>query len=145
MPIPEINLDLDGDDQPFTLSSAGSVPSKGKYHVDEIKDHTPCTLVYIKGTSSWTIEVAKAIVMHSRIIHGRPFPAKCVVVKEGREFENFDYPNEEEGIEKLVDAKRAFILWPHKDIIIKTRLASIVSLWSTKVRGTPTSNMSMLA
>jgi hypothetical protein len=53
----------------------------------------------------------------------------------GHEFEDLDYPDEEEGIEKLADAKGTFILWPRKDIIIKTHSLQIVSPWSTKVGG----------
>jgi hypothetical protein len=40
-------------------------------------------------------------------------------IREGHEFEDLDYPYEEEGIEKLKDTKGNFILWPHKDIVIK--------------------------
>jgi hypothetical protein len=47
-----------------------------------------------------------------------------------------------EGIEKLVDAKRTFILWPFKDIIVKTHSSLIVSPQSIEAGGTPTSNMS---
>jgi hypothetical protein len=81
--------------------------------------------------------------MPNRILHGRPVPVECAVVKvttirEGRrEFEELDYPNEEDGIEELV------ILWPRKDTIVKTRLLLIVSPWSTEAGGTPTSNMSL--
>jgi hypothetical protein len=65
-----------------------------------------------------------AIVMATRIMHGRPIPSECAVIKmttirEGHEFEDLDYPYEEEGIEKLKDTKGNFILWPHKDIVIK--------------------------
>jgi hypothetical protein len=74
MPISETNLDLSGTVQPFALSSVGSTPNKDKYHVDDIKDPTPCTLVYIKGRTSRTIEVAEATIMSSRILHGRPVP-----------------------------------------------------------------------
>jgi hypothetical protein len=35
---------------------------------------------------------------------------KVTTIKEGREFEHLDYPDEEEGIEKLKDAKGNFIL-----------------------------------
>jgi hypothetical protein len=54
-------------------------------------------------------------VMPSRILHGRPVQVECAVVevttiRKGREFEDLDYPNEEVGIEKLVDAKETFIL-----------------------------------
>jgi hypothetical protein len=103
--------------------------------------------MYVKGRASKTIEVAKATVMSSRILHGQPVPAECVVVevtmiREGHEFEDLDYPNEDEGGEKLVDAKGTFILWPRKDIIVKTRSSPIVSPRSTEDGGTPTSNMS---
>jgi hypothetical protein len=51
MSIPEINLDLGATVQLFAPSSAGSTPNKDKdkYHVDDIKDPTPCTLMYVKG------------------------------------------------------------------------------------------------
>jgi hypothetical protein len=37
------------------------------------------------------------------------------------------------------------IIWPYKDIIVKTCSSLIVSPWSTKAGGTPTSNMLKLA
>jgi hypothetical protein len=93
--------------------------------VDDIKDPTPYTLMYVKGRTSRTIEVAEATVMPSRILHGWPIPTEYAVVevtmiREGHESENLEYPDEDEGIEKLVDPKGTFILWPHKDIIVKT-------------------------
>jgi hypothetical protein len=108
-------LDLSATDQPFASSSAGSAPKKDKYLVDDIKDPTPCTLMYVKGRTSRTIEVAEATVMPSHILHGRPILVECEVVKvttirDDREFEDLDYPNEEEGIEKLVDAKGTIML-----------------------------------
>jgi hypothetical protein len=66
---------------------------------------------------------------------------EVTTISEGREFDDLGYPNEEEGIEKLVDAKGTFILWPCKDIIVKTHLSSIVSPQSIETRATPTSNM----
>jgi hypothetical protein len=88
--------------------------------------------------------------MPSHILHGRPVPAECAVVevtmiREGREFKDLDYPNEDGRIEKLVDAKGNFILWPCKDIIIKTRSLSIILPQITEAGGTPTSNMSKIA
>jgi hypothetical protein len=79
-----------------------------------------------------TIKVADFIMMATCIMHDRSVPSKCVVVevttiREGHEFEDLDYPDEEEGIEKLKDAKGNFILWPYKDIIIKTHSSPIVS------------------
>jgi hypothetical protein len=102
--------------------------------------------MYVKGRTTRTIEVAKATVIPSRILHSRPVLAECAVVevttiREGHEFEDLDYANEDEGIEKLVDAKGTFILWPRKDIIVKTRSSSIVLPLSIKTWGTPTSNM----
>jgi hypothetical protein len=118
MPSPEIDLDLGATvQQPFALSSAGSAPNRDKdrYPMDDIKDPTHCTLMFVKGRISSTIEVAEAPVMPSRIHHGRPVPAECAVVEvtmigEGHEFEDLDYPDEDVGIEKLVDAKGIFIL-----------------------------------
>jgi hypothetical protein len=118
MPILEIILDLGATiQQPFAPSSANSAPNrdKDKYHVDDIKDPTPCTLMYVKGRTSRTIEVVEATVMPSRILHGHSVLIECAVVevtmiREGREFEDLDYPDEDEGIEKLVHAKGTFVL-----------------------------------
>jgi hypothetical protein len=117
MPSPQINLDLNATvQQPFAPSSAGSAPNRDKdnYLVNDIKDPTPCTLMYVKGRASRTIKIANAIVMPSRIHHGWPIPSECAVVdvttiREGYEFEDLDYSDEDEGIEKLVDAKGTFI------------------------------------
>jgi hypothetical protein len=79
---PEINLDLSTTvQQPFALSSVVSAPNrdKDKYPVDDINDSTPCTLIYVKCRTLRTIEVAEATMMPSRILHGRPIPAKCAV------------------------------------------------------------------
>jgi hypothetical protein len=35
---------------------------------------------------------------------------EVTMIREGCEFEDLDYPNKEEGIKKLVDAKGTFIL-----------------------------------
>jgi hypothetical protein len=146
---PEINLNLGVTvQQPFAPSSVDFAPNrdKDKYPVDDIKDPTPCTLMYVKDRILRTIKVAEATMMPSRILHGRTIPVECAVVevttiKEGHEFEDLDYPNEDERIEKLVDAKGTFILWPHKDIIVKTYSSMIVSPRSIEAGGTPTSNM----
>jgi hypothetical protein len=52
---------------------------------------------------------------------------EVITVRVGREFEDLDYLDEEEGIEKLKAAKGNFILWPHKVIILKTCSSSIIS------------------
>jgi hypothetical protein len=114
------------------LSSASSPPDNQKYFVDDINELTACTLLYVKGRTLRTIKDADAIVIATCIMHGRPIPSECEVVKvttitEGCEFEYLDYPNEEEGIVKLRDAKWNFIPWPYKDIIIKTHYSPIVS------------------
>jgi hypothetical protein len=107
--LPQINLDIGTG---FTPSSAGSTPDHQKYHVDDINEPTPCTLLYVKGS---TIEIANTIGMATHIMHGRPVTSECAVVemttiREGCEFEDLDYPDEEEGIKKLKDAKGNFIL-----------------------------------
>jgi hypothetical protein len=86
---------------------------------EEINESTLCTLLYVKGRMLRTIKVVDAIVMTTRIMHGRPILSECAVVevttiREGHEFEDLDYPNEEKGIEKLKDAKENFILYPIK-------------------------------
>jgi hypothetical protein len=135
--VQQINLNI-------TPSSAGSAPDHQKYHVDDINEPTPCTLLYIKGRTLRTIDVANAIVMTTRIMHGRLIPSKCAVVKvitirEDHEFENLDYPDEEEGIEKMKDAKGNFILWPCKDIILNSHSSPIVLPQNRENEGTPTS------
>jgi hypothetical protein len=97
------------------LSTAVSAPDHQKYLVDDINEPTPCTLLYVKGSMLRTIEVVDANVMATRILHGQPIPSYCVVVevttiREGHEFEDLDYLDEDEMIEKLKDAKGNFIL-----------------------------------
>jgi hypothetical protein len=100
--------------------------------VDDINEPTLCTLLYVKSKTLRTIKVVEAIVTPTHIIHGWPDPSECAVVevtmiREGREFEDLDYLDKEEGIVKLKDAKGNFILWPRKDIIIKICSSPIVS------------------
>jgi hypothetical protein len=100
--VPEINLEVSTATPQVVPapSSAVSTPDNQKYHVDDINEPTPCTLLYVKGGTLRTIEVADAIVMATRIMHGRPILSECVVVKvttirEGHEFEDLDYLDEE--------------------------------------------------
>jgi hypothetical protein len=58
--VPQINLDIGIG---FTLSSVGSTPDHQKYHVDDINEPTPCTLLYVKDKRLRTIEVVDAIVI----------------------------------------------------------------------------------
>jgi hypothetical protein len=64
--VPQVNLDIDTG---FTLSGVGFTLDNQKYHVDDIKEATPCTLLYVKGGTLWTIKVVVVIVMSSRIMH----------------------------------------------------------------------------
>jgi hypothetical protein len=110
--VPQINLDIG---TRFTPSSGGSAPGHQKYPVDDINELTPCTVLYVKGRTLRTIEVTDAIVMATHIMHGRSVPSECAVVevttiREGREFKDLDYLDEEEGIKKLEDAKGNVIL-----------------------------------
>jgi hypothetical protein len=112
----QINLDIGtAPSPPPASSSVDSAPNHQKYPMDDINEPTPCTLLYVKGRPLRTIEVVDAIVMATHRMHGRPVPSECAVVKvttirEGREFEDLNYPDEEEGIEKQKDAKENFIL-----------------------------------
>jgi hypothetical protein len=116
--VPQVNLEVDTATPQVVpvLSSAGSAPDNQKYPVNDINEPTTCTLLYVKGMTLRTIEAANAIVMTTHIIHGRPIPSlECAVVgvttiREGCEFEDLDYIDEEEGIEKPKDAKGNFIL-----------------------------------
>jgi hypothetical protein len=115
--VPQINLDISTASLRAVpaLSSAGSAPDHQKYHVDGINEPTPYTLLYVKGKTLRTIEVADAFVMATRIMHDRPVLSECAVVevtmiREGPKFEDLDYLDKEEGIEKLKDAKGNFIL-----------------------------------
>jgi hypothetical protein len=119
----------------LALSSAGSTPDNQKYHVDDINEPTPCRLLYVKGMTLRTIEVANTIVMATHIMHDQPILSECAVVevttiREGHEFDDLDYPDEDERIVKLKDAK---------GIIIKTHSSPIVSPQSREYDGTPTS------
>jgi hypothetical protein len=109
--------------------------------VDDNNESTPCTLLYLKGRTLRTIKVADAIVMATHIMHGWPIPSviKVTTIREGREFEDLNYLDEEERIEKMKDAKENFNLWPHKDIILKIRSSPIVSPQSRDDEFTPTS------
>jgi hypothetical protein len=74
--IPQINLDI-GTALPRAmpaLGSTGFAPDHQKYLVDDINEPTPCTLLYVKGRMLRTIKVADAIMMATRIMHGRPVP-----------------------------------------------------------------------
>jgi hypothetical protein len=109
--IPQINLDIGTG---FTPSSVGSAPDHQKYIVDNINEPTPCTQLYVNGRTLRIIEVANAIVMVTRIMHGQPVPLECAVVevttiREGHEFKDLDYPDKE-MIEKLKDVEWNFIL-----------------------------------
>jgi hypothetical protein len=115
--VPQINLDIDTALPQVvpTPSSGGSTPDHQKYHVDDINEPTPCTLLYFKGRTLRTVEVDDATVMATRIMHGWPILSECAVVevtttRECHEFDDLYYPDEEEGIEKLKDAKGNFII-----------------------------------
>jgi hypothetical protein len=126
MPIPEINLDLSAAVQPLAMSNAGSAPNrvKDKYHVDNIKDPTPCTLVFVKGRTSRTIEVAEATMMPSRILHGQHVPEECAVVevttiREGHDFEDFTTLMKMRGVRNWLMQKGLSFSGPTKTLLSK--------------------------
>jgi hypothetical protein len=110
--VPQINLDISTALPQVVLApnSASSAPDHQKYPMDNINEPTPCTLLYVKGRTLMTIVVADAIVMATHIMLGWPILSECVVVEvtmiiEGHEFEDHEYPNKEQRIEKLKDSK----------------------------------------
>jgi hypothetical protein len=64
---------------------------------------------------------------------------KVITIRDGHEFEDLDYPDKQEGIEMLKDAKGNLIIWPHKDIILKICSSLIVSPQEKEDEGTQTS------
>jgi hypothetical protein len=108
MSISQINLDI-GTALPRVVpapSSADSALDHQKYHVDDINEHTPCTLLYVKGRILRTIKVADAIVMATRIMHDQPVPSECTMVevttiRKCHKFEDLDYLDKEKEIENL--------------------------------------------
>jgi hypothetical protein len=76
--VPQVNLDLS---TRFTLSSVGSALSNQKYQMDDIKEPTPCILLYVKASTLKTIKVVDAIVMANRIKHGWFGLSECAVVE----------------------------------------------------------------
>jgi hypothetical protein len=60
------------------------------------------------------------------------------MIREGHEFADLDYPDEEEGIEKLKDA-REFDPMARKDIILKPHSSPIVLPQRREDVSTPTS------
>jgi hypothetical protein len=141
VPVPQINLAIC---TRFTPSNVGSTPDHQKYYVCDMNEPTPCTLLYDKGKTLRIIEVANVIVMTTRIMHDRLVPSECEVLevtttRECHEFEDLDYSNKEEGIEKLKDTKGNFIQWLRKDIILKTCSSPIVLPQNREDEGSPTS------
>jgi hypothetical protein len=66
---------------------------------------------------------------------------EVTMIREGHEFEDLDYLNEEKKVEKLKYAKGNFMHWPYKDIILKTHFSPIVSPQSKEDEDAPTSNI----
>jgi hypothetical protein len=84
-------------------SSVGSAPDQQKYPMDDINETTHCTLLFVKGGTLRTIKGGKAIVMATHIMNGWPAVSECAMVevttiREGHEFVDLDYLDEEEGI-----------------------------------------------
>jgi hypothetical protein len=69
VPVSQVKLDIGTG---FTLGSVGSALSNQKYHMDDIKELTLCTLLYVKGRTLRTIEVTDAIVMSGHIMQVSP-------------------------------------------------------------------------
>jgi predicted metal-binding protein len=96
---PQINLDIGTG---FTLSSADSAPDNQKTIWMTSMTH-PFTLLYVKGKTLRTIEVADAIVMATCIMHGGPVLSECVVaevttIREGHEFKTLTIQMKRRGL-----------------------------------------------
>jgi hypothetical protein len=103
--VPQINLEVDTATPQvvLALSSAGSTPDNQKYPMDDINEPTPYTLLYVKGRTLRTIEVADGIAMATLIMHGQPGPSECAVVevttiREGHEFEVLTIQTKRRGL-----------------------------------------------
>jgi hypothetical protein len=103
--VPQINLEVDTATPQvvIALSSAGSTPDNQKYPMDDINEPTPYTLLYVKGRTLRTIEVADGIAMATLIMHGRLGQSECAVVevttiREGHEFEVLTIQTKRRGL-----------------------------------------------
>jgi hypothetical protein len=130
--IPQINLDI-GTALPQAVPASLLISKSTMWMTSMNPPLADAIVMEVKGRALRTIKVADAIVMAPHIMHSWPVLLECAVVevttiREGRDFEDLEYPDEEEGIEKLKDAKGNSILWPRKDIILKTHSSPFVSL-----------------
>jgi hypothetical protein len=108
--VPKFHICADTEQQTTTqplppLSSVGSMVAK--YPMDSIIEDTPCWLHVPIGRKGRIVNVAEGIAMVSHTLHHAPIPSDCVKVQVLKVVEDqyldtkLDYPNEDEGIEKL--------------------------------------------
>jgi len=104
-------------------SSVASTGDKVCYPVDEIDSHIPCSLVIrYSFNNNHTMEVATGLVILGHQFHGREIPedycrVEVLTVVQGYEDDILDILGPE-GIEKLGQAIKNFILWPRRDVLL---------------------------
>ena len=108
---------------PVVPSSIASTGDKVRYPVDEIDSPVPCSLVIRYGfNNNRTREVATGLAIPGRQFHGSEIPedycrVEVLTVVQGYEDDMLDIPSPE-GIEKLGQAIKNFILWPRRDVLL---------------------------
>ena len=102
-------------------SSVASTGNKVRYPVDDITRPVACTLVIRYGINNQrTKKVATGLAIPGRKFHGNDIPddyckVEVTTVVQGYEDDMLDIPGPE-GIEKLGQAIKNFILWPRRDV-----------------------------
>ena len=102
-------------------SSVASTGNKVRYPVDDITRPVACTLVIRYGINNQrTKKVATGLAIPGRKFHGNDIPddyckVEVTTVVQGSEDDMLDIPGPE-GIEKLGQAIKNFILWPRRDV-----------------------------
>jgi hypothetical protein len=108
---------------PVVPSSVASTGNKDRYPVDEIESPVRCSLVIRYGlNNNRTREVATGLAIPGRQFHGSEIPedycrVEVQTVVQGYEDDMLDIPGPE-GIEKLGQAIKNFILWPRRDVLL---------------------------
>jgi len=108
---------------PIVLSSVASTRNKDRYLVAEIESPVHCSLVIRYGfNNNHTRKVATGLVILGCQFHCSEIPedycrVEVLTVVQGYEDDMLDILGPE-GIEKLGQAIKNFILWPRRDILL---------------------------
>ena len=108
---------------PVVPSSVASTGNKDRYPVDEIESPVRCSLVIRCGlNNNCTREVATGLAIPRRQFYGSEilednYRVEVLIVVQGYEDDMLDIPGPE-GIVKLRQAIKNFILWPRRDVLL---------------------------